>query len=260
MFSDSPKFAARRRAYPIRAYVGSNGGGKSLAAVHDALMAMDNGRHVLSNVRLWDPELNQPHRLWIPLTSFEQLLHARGCDVLLDEVTGVASSRESSALPPQIANLLVQLRRRDLSLSWTTPAWSRADKIIREVTQLVTVCSGSLPERKGDGLREWRPKRLFRWRSYDAGSFDEWTTALQDRTRTRHAELVCRQAFWRPDSRSERAYRTYDEVAVLGWSLSVGGTCLSCGGRRSVPKCSCSDQPTGAPARSVVVPVVRSVS
>jgi hypothetical protein len=260
MMRDSAKFAARRRAYPIRAYVGANGGGKSLAAVHDALMAMDNGRRVLSNVRLWDPETGQPHRLWIPLTSFEQLLHARGCDVLLDEVTGVASSRESSALPPQIANLLVQLRRRDLSLSWTTPAWTRADKIIREVTQLVTVCTGSLPERKANGLQEWRPKRLFRWRSYDAGSFDEWSTALADRTRTRHAEMVCRQMFWRPDSRASQAYRTYEEVAVLGWSLSVGGTCLSCGGRRSVPKCSCTDQTHGAPAPKSVLPMVRSVS
>lgn len=260
MWSDHARSAARRRAYPIRAYVGSNGGGKSLAAVHDALHAMDNGRRVLSNVRLWDPETGQPHRLWIPLTSFTQLLEARGCDVLMDEVTGVASSRESTSLPPQVANLLVQLRRRDLSLMWTTPAWARADKIIREVTQLVTVCKGSLPERSGDGLREWRPKRLFTWRSYDAGTFDEWNTGLQDRTRKRHAELILTQRFWRPGSRTEDAYRTYEEVAVLGWSISVGGTCLSCGGRRIVPKCSCNDQPASASARPAVVPVVRSIS
>lgn len=260
MYSDSSSKAAQRRSYPIRAYVGPNGGGKSLAAVHDALHAMDNGRRVLSNVRLWDPETGQPHRLWVPLTSFQQLLYARNCDVLLDEVTGVASSRESTSLPPQVANLLVQLRRRDLSLSWTTPAWARADKIIREVTQLVTVCTGKMPERQSDGLREWRPKRLFVWKSYDAGSFDEWSVALQDRSRARHADLVVRQLFWRPDSRSSQAYRTYEEVAILGLSHAVGGTCLTCGGRRAVPKCSCTDHATGAAASERGSHAIRSIS
>lgn len=216
---------------------------------------MDSGRYVLSNVRLWDPETNAPHRFWVPLTSFQQLLQARNCDVLLDEVTGVASSRESAALPPQVANLLVQLRRKDITLSWTTPSWARADKIIREVTQLVTVCRGFVRETSGDGQREWRQARLFKWQSFDAGSFDEWSAALSDTTRKRHADKVTTQLFWRPGSRAELGYRTYEDVAVLGHSLSVGGTCLTCGGRRSVPRCSCSDQPVqaaprrGAPAR-----------
>lgn len=252
---DNERKAARRRGFGIRAYVGANGGGKSLAAVHDALVAMDSGRHVLSNVRLWNPETGQPHALWVPLTSFQQLLAARNCDVLLDEVTGVASSRESTALPPQVANLLVQLRRRDITLSWTTPAWARADKILREVTQLVTVCRGFARETTSDGRREWRQARLFKWTSFDASSFDEWSSALGDTTRKRHADKVLNQLFWRPDSRAERAYRTYEDVAILGHSLSVGGTCLTCGGRRSVPRCSCSDQPMpAAPRRGAPAP------
>lgn len=256
---DNPAKAARRRGFGIRAYIGANGGGKSLAAVHDALVAMDSGRYVLSNVRLWNPETGQPHKLWIPLTSFQQLMQAKNCDVLLDEVTGVASARESAALPAQVANMLVQLRRRDLTLSWTTPSWSRADKILREVTTLVTVCRGHMPEKTVDAAmnREWRQKRLFRWTSFDATSFDEWTTALSDRTRKRHADRVTAQWFWRPDSRAARAYRTYEDVAILGHSLSVGGACLSCGGRRTVPRCSCSDQ---APARRQPAVPVRTMN
>lgn len=247
---DDARKAARRRGFPIRAYIGANGGGKSLAAVHDALHALDHGRPVLSNVALYDPDTGQPHRLWVPLTSFSQLMEARGCDVLLDEVTGVASSREASSLPPQVANLLVQLRRRDLTLSWTTPSWSRADKIIREVTQLVTLCRGMASDHSAAlaGGVDWRPKRLFRWSSYDANDFDEWSTNLGDTSRKRHARRVGRQWLWRPGSRCSEAYRTMDDVAVLGHSVSVGGTCLSCGGRRRVPPCSCADSPPAARA------------
>lgn len=242
-FGDDAGKAARRRAYPIRAYIGSNGGGKSLAAVHDALHALDHGRPVLSNVALYDPDTGRPHRLWVPLRSFGQLMEARGCDVLLDEVTGVASSREASSMPPQVANLLVQLRRRDVTLSWTTPAWNRADKIIREVTQLVVVCRGYAADKSAalSGGVDWRPKRLFRWVAFDASSFDEWSASMGDTSRKRHAVRVSRQWFWRPGSRASEAYHTMEDVAVLGHSISVGGTCLTCGGRRRVPACTCSD-------------------
>jgi hypothetical protein len=52
------------------------------------------------------------HPLYVCFNEWEQLLEARGCDVLMDEVTGVASSRESQSMPAPVANKLVQLRRR----------------------------------------------------------------------------------------------------------------------------------------------------
>ena len=43
-----------RRGLPIHAYVGPNGGGKSLAMVNDTIPSLDAGRPVLSTVRLID--------------------------------------------------------------------------------------------------------------------------------------------------------------------------------------------------------------
>lgn len=140
------KATLRRRAFPIRAYVGPNGGGKSLAMVNDVLPSLAAGRRVLSTVKLLDGNGN-PHPLWVPLTDFRGMLDAERCDILLDEVTGVASSRSGgSVIPPGVLNMLMQLRRRDVTLSFTAPAWNRAEKVIRECTQAVTLCQGFLPK------------------------------------------------------------------------------------------------------------------
>src|SRR3954451_13230809 len=127
----------------------------------------------------------------------------------MDEVTGVASSRESLSMPAQVANYLVQLRRRDVLLRWTSPNWARADKIMREVTQGVTYCVGYLPKSRAslDG-RMWRDRRLFLWRSYDATAFDEFTAHKREKVRPRTV-----QAFWRPTSDAQLAYDTLDSVS-----------------------------------------------
>lgn len=233
-----------RRGYPIHAYIGANGGGKSLAAVFDSLPDLAAGRHVVSTVRILDPATGEPHPLWVPLDSYRQILDAEKCRMLLDEVTGVASSRESLGMPPAIANMLVQLRRRDVSLAWTAPAWSRSDRIIRECTQAVTVCSGFLGEtiRSDDGERLWKAKRLFVWRTYDATTFDEWSAHRRETLRPQ-----ARQFFWRPGSEAEASYDTFDAVLSLG-EVTESGQCLDCGGHRRRPACVCPK-----PARPVVV-------
>ena len=48
------------------------------------------------------------HPLYVPFTDWEQLLNAKSCDILMDEVTGVGSSRESHAMPAPVANMLVR--------------------------------------------------------------------------------------------------------------------------------------------------------
>jgi len=166
----------------------------------------------------------------------------------MDEVTGVASSRESASLPAQVANYLVQLRRRDVLLRWTSPNWARADKIMREVSQGVTYCNGFLPKtRRDQGTdRLWRDRRLFLWRTYDATAFDEFTAHKRDTVKSQ-----CRQLFWRPGSCSEDAYDTLDQVLQLGATVE-GGLCITCGGRRTTPRCSCPDQPSRTTRRSAV--------
>lgn len=253
------KGRATRRSYGIRAYIGPNGHGKTLAMVHDIMPSLDVGRPVLSNVRLLDWRNPRPcddpsctadnhhshqaaHPLYVPLTDYAQLLSWRGGDVLLDEITGVASSRESQALPVQVVNLLVQLRRRDVTLSWTAPSWARADKVLREVSQLVTECRGSfgVTRTTQDGTAMWRDRRLFRWVSFDATAFDEWSQAKREKLRKLQGEW-----HWRPRHDSHAAYDTYDTVTGLGWAME-SGLCIACGGRRSVPRCSCDNGPGAA--------------
>lgn len=157
-------------------------------------------------------------------------MDAEHCDVLMDEVTGVASSRESQSLPAPVANLLVQLRRRDVVLRWTSPAWARADRIIRECTQAVAVCSGHFPRR--DPGRLWPSNRVFRAKLMDARTMDDLTESkitgggsLDVSWMRLHGCIAT------------RAYDTLDQVLSL--PVIEGGRCAVCGGRRRVPACTC---------------------
>jgi hypothetical protein len=200
------------------------------------------------------------HPLWIRLTDWQQVLDARGVDLLLDEVTGAASSRESASLPAAIANKLVQLRRNDVVVRWSAPAWARADKILRECSQAVTYCTGHMPkrERSEDGAaRQWRHRRLFRWRTYDATLFEDFTTGKREELST-----LVNDWHWGPRSPAFGAYDTFDSVLTVG-TVTEAGTCYRCGGTRRRPACRCIDnhdhpgEGSGAPARG---PRVRGAS
>jgi hypothetical protein len=231
--------AARRQA-PIHAYVGGNGGGKTLAMVHDTLPSLHAGRRVLSTVALIDPRTGEHWPNYERLEHPSQLLEATHADVLFDEVVGIASSRESQGMPVQIANLLVQLRRRDVVLRWSAPAWARADKIIRETSQAVTVCYGLLSKQSKSPDRLWPEKRLFRWKTYDTRDFEEWTASKSGRLSADKSAW-----FWRPNSEAMHSYNTLDAVSTLGYPDEFGN-CVHCGGRRPRPLCKCGD--THAPA------------
>lgn len=180
----------------------------------------------------------QAHPLYTRLTDWPQLMEAEHCDVLLDEVTGIASSRESAGLPAAVANKLVQLRRADVVVRWSAPAWARADKIIRECSQAVTYCTGSWSKviESDDGTeRLWAQKRLFRWRTFDATLFEDFTAGKRE-------DLSSESSQWAIGSRTGafEAYDTYDAVSVVG-TVSDAGRCYQCGGRRSAEPCSCPD-------------------
>lgn len=251
-FTTAPAKARRlRRGYEIHGYVGSNGGGKSMAAVYDSLPSLAAGRPIVSTVRILDPVTGEPHPLWIPLDDFRTLLEVDHADVLMDEVTGVASSRDSMGLPSAVLNHLQQLRRADLALRWTTPNWMRADTGIRSVTRAVTTCVGLMPEpapkvTEKEQDRIWRSRRLFIWRSYDAQQFDEWSVAREKSTQKKHRQRpFARQVVWRPGMVASAAYDTFDGVLSLG-VVSEAGLCMECGGKRTAKRCSCSgEEPLG---------------
>jgi hypothetical protein len=165
-------------------------------------------------------------------------MDAEHCDVLLDEVTGVADARESGGMPVQVRNLLVQLRRRDVVLRWTSPSFTFADVTIRRVTQAVTFSRGMMPVDRPGTL--WRDRRLFLWRTFDARDIplDEQRVDASVRLREDGVKPLVRELFWRPDSDAENAYDTSDSVATLGVA-NTAGMCLTCGGKRLHPKCSC---------------------
>lgn len=175
------------------------------------------------------------HPLWIPLVDWQQVLDARGMDLLLDEVTGAASSRDSGSLPSAIANKLVQLRRNDVVVRWSAPAWARADKIARECTQAVTYCTGHLPKTAGDDLRQWRERRMFRWKTYDANVFEDFTAGKRQ-----EMTAMANDWHWGPRSPSFSAYDTLDSVLTIG-TVNEAGSCYRCGGTRRRPACACPD-------------------
>ena len=267
-WSDRPYHVKRmiRRSAPIHAYLGTgNGSGKSLLMVHDTLPSLDAGRPVLSTVRLLDfrnprpcedptctfpghPDHQAAHPLWIPFRSYEQLLEARDCDVLMDEVTGIASSREYQSMPVQVANFLVQLRRRNISLRWSTTNWARADVIIREVTQAATLVTAHVARprapKPGEPAILWRDRSLFVARTYDAALLDDFDARAADMSGM-HKTF---QFYWRPGALAGRAYDTLDPVLSLGWA-NEAGMCLTCGGKRTIPKCSCEQHYSREPRR-----------
>lgn len=179
------------------------------------------------------------HPFYVPFRDYRQLMSWRDGDVLMDEVTGVASSRESKNMPAPVANMLVQLRRRNIALRWTAPAWGRADVIMREVTQAVTLCLGYFPTRAkvepGSPPQLWGQRRGFRFSTFDAALMDEF-----EAQRASDAEPEFSQLMWRPAGLATGAYDTGDDVSSLGWAME-SGVCIGCGGRRSIQKCGCSD-------------------
>lgn len=239
------KARERRNGFSIAGYTGTNGGGKTLAAVYDSLPALAAGRPVVSTCRILDPATGEPHPLWVPLDDFRVLLEISFCDVILDEVTGVASSRDSMGLPSSVLNHLMQLRKRDVTLRWTTPNWRRADTAIREVTQSLTTCQGFarsehvVTDEDTGLIRRWHQRRGFLWRTYDAKNFEEWSAAKERSSAKNHRiRPVARQVLWGPGAIARECYDTYEHALSVG-AVSEAGLCMDCGHKRRAKPCTC---------------------
>jgi hypothetical protein len=289
MLGDDIQAARKRATAAIHAYVGANGDGKTLAAVHDTMPGLDRGRPCLSTVPLLDwralcetcgktpcsplcPKPQRPvHPMYVPLESLSQLLEWKSGDILLDEVQGVASAREHNSLPYQIANVLRKLRHMDARLRWTAPDWEAPDAVIRRVTKAVTLCHGGMAVtsykacevcgrahrrplktcKSRSEPRLWRDNRVFRYRTYDARQFTEFSTSRAESTqKTVKLRVMARQRYIRSKGLAQYAYDTHGDVISLG-SADMAGVCIVCGGTRTRKKCSCADheRPAGITVR-----------
>ncbi|MDQ0733481.1 hypothetical protein [Arthrobacter sp. B1I2] len=276
----------KRRAMPIMGYIGANGAGKSMLAAHDSIPTLKGihwscnnidhlhthegrthgTRRVLSTMPFITPS-GAPHPLYVPLTDYSQIISAEHVDLILDEVGGAVASTTGDDIPMGVKASLQELRRREVVCRWTAPSWSRASKVLREVSQGVTLTQGFLPVPHKDGIefdgphdierlsvdaeslvyeicpiegahshpsgRLWGARRAMYARTFDATVFDEWTTAKKGKLRPE-----VRSLFWRPGSEAERIYDTHGYVEKLG-QVTDSGRCDHCGGTRRRPQCKC---------------------
>jgi hypothetical protein len=247
------KAVRRRRGMSIRAYVGPNGSFKSATACFDLLPTLrgirwqcdepdhahtqagifEGYRLVLSTVRMTTPD-GEDHPLYRRLDDWRMVLGAEHCELFFDEVTGIANSRDAMGLPRQVQVILDQLRKRDVTLLFTAPSFQRADTTLRTVAVGITECRGYLSERSGSAaVSAWRRRRLARARTFAAEDFADWTDGKRERLKP---EIV--QWWWGPKSEVFVSYSSKGSVARLG-QANDAGRCLECGGRRTVPVCTC---------------------
>jgi hypothetical protein len=191
----------------------------------------------------------EPHDLYRPLVDFRQLVTIEHAEVIFDEVAGIAdASSDSSSMPQQVTNWLHQLRKRDVRLRVTTPAYSRCAKQIRQVAQLVVDARSFFPEHSEAG-RLWRPRRAMLFRAFDGFGFEDFTSSVSKGDRIKP---LAGAAFWRPGSEAAASYDTLGAVQALGHVLE-GGMCAICGGARSRPRCACDHAVDDVAADRLVV-------
>lgn len=281
--------------FAIQAFVGANGSGKSLAIVEMAVLpAWRSGRLVVSNMPLYPSVLGYDEDLYQPLHSWRDIAKMGTCQLptdercepgecvhsstagrpallVLDEASAALPSRSSASTPTQLIRVLNQLRKRDVYLVWSAPAWARMDLAVRETTGAVTVCTSSwvdtVPRVNVPGIRKmfppkaldedgrplprlepgWAPRRLFFFKTFEAQSYDEFTLAKTQKLRPR-----AKRYYWRSRHDAQHAYGTLEGVDLLD-HLSETGACMDCGLKRHTAFCSCPGSPrkgAGRPARA----------
>lgn len=210
---------------PICAITGLNGAGKTMLAVSAGVEYLEAGGTVLSTVQIVTPG----GRRSIPLRSLSQLIDARDCMIILDEVSTVFSSR-GAPLAPELVTLLQVLRKRGCQVIWTAPSWKRTDVILREVSVVQLAVTPVLRRRAEPGAL-WRNAVLSRVDFLDRrDATDEQAVSTIARLR--------RPGFIRLSRLSGfGAYDTRADSPQIG-GLTTAGACPDCGGKR--PQYACS--------------------
>lgn len=189
-------------------------------------------RLVWSTLPILDDSTGLEHRLYRPLTHIRDLVGIEHADVFMDEVAGVSDASDSATMPAGMTRWLQQLRKRDVLLRVTTPAYDRCSKPIRQVATLVVDLRAFFEEPSESG-RLWRPRRAMIAKAYDAFAFGNFNKNSGDRL-----GCMASLAYWRPTGRAQNCYDTLAQVHALV-DVTEGGTCTTCNGSRTRAKCDC---------------------
>ena len=180
----------------------------------------------------------------------------RPCVLLVDEISSAFPSRGAMDMPAELARMLHQFRKPMVLVGWSGVSFQRADVILREATQYVSVSRGYFPDRfqrdernrvlkDGDGKKlrshdSWGANRLFRWKHFNAMDMERFTLGEDERIRAVKSEW-----YWRPGHKGYLAYRTSDQVLLLDHVDQVG-VCSVCSGVKRRQPCKCDHDPRAA--------------
>jgi len=137
-FLKTPRNKRKLHFYGIRAFVGSVGGGKTMAMV-DYLERMRNkyGDRIIIATNFY--YLREDFHLdnWHPIIDD----YDRPVLFCLDEIQNVFNSRNFRSFPPELSELLTQNRKgHGKQILWTAQVYTHVDKSFRDLTGLITTC------------------------------------------------------------------------------------------------------------------------
>jgi hypothetical protein len=171
---------------PITAYLGVNGSGKTLSAIAFALTDQRRrGRPLLTNLSgLSVDHFHVEGVEELPdlmLSVGREFLSSKtgrpiGMNIVLDEAGAMFSSRDSSKEKKAFEKTVQQLRKYRARLLWTAPTFSRADKILREVTFMAVLCRPLIARHVPDD--PWPSTRLIAQKSFDVSRLDTSSTSI----------------------------------------------------------------------------------
>jgi len=197
------------------------------------------GKPIWSTIDLNGPDglpYKHLHRLSGP-DALLSLATAENGAVLLDEVTTLLSSRGTVDLPPEVVDTIVQLRKRNVELLWTTPTPARCDIVLREVTQVLVVSEAVIA--RGSGWS--RSPIVQRVTTLDVRMGDP-TKDLLESPGLMERKIVDREFVWWNRRRFAKLPYVTGNFVFKATEVTHG-RCLICGGQRKIHACKGHDRP-----------------
>jgi len=132
----------------IRGYVGDFGSGKTLSMVWDLMVAMYNGRHVISNTPIecmFDPFLKRKKYIKAEFIyegdKFQWALeHRENCILAIDEAAVYLPNMYWNKLPPGLIVKWSQQRKYRTDFWYTSQVYGHSVKRLRDLTHIVYKC------------------------------------------------------------------------------------------------------------------------